>query len=330
MSKCDRYLPDLSAWVDGELEDSRELEAHLAECASCRAKAAAYRRLDLQIANVVPPKNLHSHIMAGIDGSLSKKKRLRAPWKGTLATAAALLVVLGAGLLTRPYWGSSPAALDAANQTAMELDAPAASPAAADTAAETTVTTAVKTAQGDDPVEEETALDEGAAQIPAPEPATNSGKETEDTAGLTAQMAEEEFALEPESPAEALAPEEELTGMQAVEGTASGGDMDLYDDAGDVFTVYSGTLTQEDLLNVESLLAGGQQLVWTIYNDDDQDTLEELKNAYEPLQVRDENLWIMTMESTEVLSLYQALWEELGGDLTTSDNRTGSIVLDLR
>ena len=94
-------------------------------------------------------------------------------------------------------------------------------------------------------------------------------------------------------------------------------------------TVYSGTLTQEDLLNVESLLAGGQQLVWTIYNDDDQDTLEELKNAYEPLQVRDENLWIMTMESTEVLSLYQALWEELGGDLTTSDNRTGSIVLDL-
>ena len=142
MSKCDRYLPDLSAWVDGELEDSRELEAHLAECASCRAKAAAYRRLDLQIANVVPPKNLHSHIMAGIDGSLSKKKRLRAPWKGALATAAALLVVLGAGLLTRPYWGSSSAALDAANQTAMELDAPAASPAAADTAAETTVTTA--------------------------------------------------------------------------------------------------------------------------------------------------------------------------------------------
>ena len=68
MSACDQFLPNLCAWLDEELdeEESAAMEAHVAQCASCRALAAQYRRLDAAMAAVEPPAGLHEHIMRGI------------------------------------------------------------------------------------------------------------------------------------------------------------------------------------------------------------------------------------------------------------------------
>ena len=49
MKNCEQFLPELNAWIDGELEDSRALEAHLAECASCLIEIIDSARFDGQV-----------------------------------------------------------------------------------------------------------------------------------------------------------------------------------------------------------------------------------------------------------------------------------------
>ena len=97
---CNDYLPLLSGHLDGENspEEEQRLQAHLAQCASCRARLQAFERGDrlLRADTAVPPAGLTASILAAAAKTpqRSVKKPRRAYWGG-LATglAAAALVV---------------------------------------------------------------------------------------------------------------------------------------------------------------------------------------------------------------------------------------------
>ena len=97
---CNDYLPLLSGHLDGENspEEEQRLQAHLAQCANCRARLQAFERGDrlLRADTAVPPAGLTASILAAAAKTPQRlvKKPCRAYWGG-LATglAAAALVV---------------------------------------------------------------------------------------------------------------------------------------------------------------------------------------------------------------------------------------------
>lgn len=97
---CNDYLPLLSGHLDGENspEEEQRLQAHLAQCANCRARLQAFERSDrlLRADTAVPPAGLTASILAAAAKTPQRpvKKPCRAYWGG-LATglAAAALVV---------------------------------------------------------------------------------------------------------------------------------------------------------------------------------------------------------------------------------------------
>lgn len=97
---CNDYLPLLSGHLDGENspEEEQRLQAHLAQCANCRARLQAFERGDrlLRADTAVPPAGLTASILAAAAKTPQRpvKKPRRAYWGG-LATglAAAALVV---------------------------------------------------------------------------------------------------------------------------------------------------------------------------------------------------------------------------------------------
>ena len=96
---CNDYLPLLSGHLDGENspEEEQRLQAHLAQCADCRARLQAFERGDrlLRADTAVPPAGLTASILAAAKTPQRPvKKPSRAYWGG-LATglAAAALVV---------------------------------------------------------------------------------------------------------------------------------------------------------------------------------------------------------------------------------------------
>ena len=97
---CNDYLPLLSGHLDGENspEEEQRLQAHLAQCADCRARLQAFERGDrlLRADAAVPPAGLTASILAAAAKTPQRpvKKPRRAYWSG-LATglAAAALVV---------------------------------------------------------------------------------------------------------------------------------------------------------------------------------------------------------------------------------------------
>lgn len=97
---CNDYLPLLSGHLDGENspEEEQRLQAHLAQCANCRARLQAFEHGDrlLRADTAVPPAGLTASILAAAAKTPQRpvKKPCRAYWGG-LATglAAAALVV---------------------------------------------------------------------------------------------------------------------------------------------------------------------------------------------------------------------------------------------
>ena len=97
---CNDYLSLLSGHLDGENspEEEQRLQAHLAQCANCRARLQAFERGDrlLRADTAVPPAGLTASILAAAAKTPQRpvKKPRRAYWGG-LATglAAAALVV---------------------------------------------------------------------------------------------------------------------------------------------------------------------------------------------------------------------------------------------
>ena len=328
MKSCDQYLPELCAWLDGELEDSRELEDHLAGCASCRAIAAQYRRMDAMLADVTPPANLHSHIMSGITAPHAPKAKRRFAFgsaAAVAATAAVLLLVVGAGLVAIPRWTGANKSADTAAYAADPVEAPSTFLAVSGTnGAEYGELTESKAA----------ATDEAEAAVTEPVEAPS----VEQVAVDTTADAVEEDAIVPEGLEETATAEPDL-GYAL---TTSGGDMAFYpgaspEDSAEESATAGGILPAGgDLLDdyaieeIQLRVAAGEQLTWTIYGTSLEDLPTMLRSNINFVRVGADALWVGTLESGFVLELYTLLAEDLGGELGISDNDTGSIVLDCR
>ena len=113
MSACERYEADLSALLDGELEDAKkeELYAHMADCPECSALYESFSLLHLDAQE--PPADLTKRIMEAVREEakpdnitpLPKQKNRWLPW---LAAAACFVLIVGAIAIPRlnPSGGS--------------------------------------------------------------------------------------------------------------------------------------------------------------------------------------------------------------------------------
>ena len=93
---------ELSAFLDGELAtgEHQTLQAHLAECAECRAELHdldAARTAVRSLPRLEPPEFLDTHRVA------AQHRRLPRRWQvATVAASAAAVVAIGAGVLRSP------------------------------------------------------------------------------------------------------------------------------------------------------------------------------------------------------------------------------------
>lgn len=110
MSAEDRYreLLPLAALDALDGEDAAEFRRHLATCEGCRTELAAFERVAAAIGTSVtpmpPPPRLRDRVLAAVAAPLSRPAAVRPPrvfpWRGTLATAAVLVLAV-ALLVTR-------------------------------------------------------------------------------------------------------------------------------------------------------------------------------------------------------------------------------------
>lgn len=109
---CDFCAEDISAYFDGELDESsaEKLKAHLSSCENCRAIYESLKELSLEIKEAAdePPSDLHQRIMQKINAEasvsqksggrvldLNKKLRRSGMWIGAGVAAVICLAVLG-------------------------------------------------------------------------------------------------------------------------------------------------------------------------------------------------------------------------------------------
>jgi anti-sigma factor RsiW len=105
---CDRFVEDLSAWIDGELPAGRaaEVAAHVAACAACGAQVAALRRADDALRAIplreLPPDALTKVLRRSARGRAPASRRRWLGWAGAAAGASAAAAALVAWFLVRP------------------------------------------------------------------------------------------------------------------------------------------------------------------------------------------------------------------------------------
>lgn len=124
--RCENALEKISALIDGELnEDEREeVQAHINDCASCRAVYAAYLGIDdaLRQDAQEPPAALRENVMRAVRAD--KKKTASRPLKGilaaVLAAAAVFIVLCGAGVIDLPGFSEDGQANVSVGQTLRE------------------------------------------------------------------------------------------------------------------------------------------------------------------------------------------------------------------
>lgn len=102
--KCTDQRRALSALLDGELssDDMSSLEAHLEECADCRAYADELRRLDADIASmprVRADRDLSRRVKAAISEERTREAERLPLWTKVPVTALILITALGLGSL---------------------------------------------------------------------------------------------------------------------------------------------------------------------------------------------------------------------------------------
>lgn len=332
MSNCDQYLPDLCAWMDGELEDSQALEAHLAQCASCRALVAQYRQLDVAIARVDPPAELHAHIMQGVTASHSPKAKRRFAFGSATAVAAiaaALVLSIGMGWISIPRWQNSAST----NEAAADSAAPAA-PAAAPTIDRANTTSSPSV---DFSMEEEESISYVSADsAPVEEPAAGDPAESDapmdgvsiGSADVPAADVDDVPVVESDTTASISAgtnsiPRSESSETEPFMTTVSSGDLQL--ESAD--TKESG-LVVTDLESAKLLFAAAEApLVWQIYGVAPNDLPDEMKEVTY-LQVGNHDLWVASLDIEMLSELFFLYFEQLGGELIYGDSN--SIVLNLQ
>lgn len=317
MKNCEQFLPDLCAWLDGELKDSRALEAHLAECASCRALAEQYRQLDTELAAVAPPPELHERIMQAVTmqtmATTHKAKRRFAFGSATAvaAVAAVLVLAIGSGWIQLPAWKNAESAAPAAFDTAasVENEKTQAAPPAEFQAMESEIVYAA-----------DSVMDAPAAEPAAP-PANDmvgADDSLEDTVAeiTTDSEAFEEPAEEPLHTGTTSAP--------AADAVASSADLKLYEEEKKETldtTVQYVEQPSDGLLtgatdNVDGLTAtnGREVRTWHIYGYTPETLPGSLTDqvVFEPMA---DGSYCADVDPEVFALYYNSLYEELGGDL---------------
>ena len=123
----DRFAELLPAHALGALdpEERRELEAHLAACAECRARLAAWGETAEALAesapSVRPPAELRERLLRRVAAEADRAGRRR-PGLARAAAAAAVVAALAAGLLAGGTWASLRAERELAERRA-EIEA---------------------------------------------------------------------------------------------------------------------------------------------------------------------------------------------------------------
>ena len=123
MKYCEKYVPALSALIDGELNDTERAEvlAHLETCEPCRefftelsAMHAAFGELE----EFDAPEGFADGVMARLhEAPAAKKRTYRTAWISLAACAAFVVIVLGTPL--REQFGMAKSADSAATEAAM-------------------------------------------------------------------------------------------------------------------------------------------------------------------------------------------------------------------
>lgn len=108
---CEQALAAISARLDGELSEaeSRELDAHLASCASCRVLAKELTELEAGL-DLLPMKEAPDTLVPGVMRAIRAEKSQRSQKKKAphrtawlIAAAAAIALLLGAaGIIELP------------------------------------------------------------------------------------------------------------------------------------------------------------------------------------------------------------------------------------
>jgi len=104
--RCDEARELMHEVLDGSEEPREQLQAHLAECAECRAEFAAMERLQEAVAATAawepPGDRLERATVAAL--AVAHERPTRSPW-AALAMAAAVLLAFGVGLFAgRLVW----------------------------------------------------------------------------------------------------------------------------------------------------------------------------------------------------------------------------------
>jgi predicted anti-sigma-YlaC factor YlaD len=92
---CDTYQEQMSLWIDDQLTESeiRQMEAHVAACASCRAALDTMQRLDrlLDAAPMIAPV---PGFTERVQARLVTRRRRSRTWAGLLTLMVATLALL--------------------------------------------------------------------------------------------------------------------------------------------------------------------------------------------------------------------------------------------
>lgn len=193
MNSCEFYQELISSMADGELsaEEQAVLAPHLEHCPDCAALYEAFQSISGLIAGDLaePPETLSENVMAQLRrADIRAKNRMKKHWKGPLATAACLAVVIAAAWLMPNLFragSAAPAEMTAAasDQAAPQAEeyavpaegvAPASAKATAEAAPEAEVQESAVSAEA-------YSVDEAAAGEPAdalPAPFTAGSRET--------------------------------------------------------------------------------------------------------------------------------------------------------
>lgn len=129
MSSCEHYQELISRLVDEELsaEEQAVLVSHLEHCPDCAALYQAFQSISGVIAEDLeePPEALSENVMAELRREAIKtKNRKKRRWKGPLATAACLAVVIAAAWLIPNMFRANSAAPSEAPALASDQAAP--------------------------------------------------------------------------------------------------------------------------------------------------------------------------------------------------------------
>lgn len=114
VDSCEKIMPMLSAYMDGELSEAEavEVEKHISACELCSLTLESYRAINSDTLTVQAPDGFTERVMAKVKAESKPKKRKIIPFRqATLAAAMVALVLLGAS-------GSFDALLGRANKTA--------------------------------------------------------------------------------------------------------------------------------------------------------------------------------------------------------------------